>query len=674
MKPNPLLRRWSACLVLAATAGFSSAVLAEIPKASAAPVSQAHAPAPSALPEDALPSPWLDQDIGTVGAAGSASFAGGAFTVSGSGMDIWSTVDQFHYVYQPLTGDGMIVARVVSQENTDEWAKAGVMIRETLAAGSHFADMLVTPGNGLAFQYRQTGDVIHVAGDPLAIAPYWVELVRLGDTLSGYSSPDGITWTFVGSAVIPMTADVFIGMPVTSHNDGVLCTVVFDNVAVTGGADLSIGVTASPEPVAPGATLTYTINVANAGPSDATSVSMTDTLPPGTTLLSATGSGWSCSGGGPVVCTLPTLGVASAAPITIQVTTPSVEGQIVNDVSVSASTSDANTDNNSSSVTSNVSAAADLSISQFGAPDSVCPGQPVTYTLNVSNAGPADAVSLSVTDTLPAGASLTSASGPGWSCTGTTTVTCTRASLAVGAAPAISVVVTAPSSPGTATNAASVSSSSSDPNLNDNSADASTTVNAIPSAPTASNNGPICAGTTLQLSASTVANGAYSWTGPNGFTSSQQNPTIPAATPAATGTYSVTVTVAGCTSAAGTTAATVRATPTAAVSGDATICLGGSTQIQAALTGTGPWTVTWSDGAVQSGVASSPAVRSVSPAATTVYTVTALADAHCAGTASGSATVTVGDPVPTPTLTAPLWVPVGGTGLTASVPMHVGSS
>jgi hypothetical protein len=83
------------------------------------------------------------------------------------------------------------------------------------------------------------------------------------------------------------------------------------------------------------------------------------------------------------------------------------------------------------------------------------------------------------------------------------------------------------------------------------------TVNAIPSAPTASNGGTVCPGGTLSLAASTVSGATYAWTGPNGFTSAAQNPTIPNATTEATGTYSVTATVSGCPSAAGTTDATV---------------------------------------------------------------------------------------------------------------------
>ncbi len=406
-------------------------------------------------------------------------------------------------------------------------------------------------------------------------------------------------------------------------------------------ADLSISASAAPEPVGAAADLTYTLGVANAGPSQATSISVTHNLPAGATLQSATGPGWVCSGSGPVTCTLASLGVASSTPISIVVTAPPDAGTIVASSSVSSATADATTANNSVSTTSHVFARADLAVTQSGAPAAICTGQPITYTLQVSNAGPSTASDVSVTDTLPAGASLVSASGTGWSCSGTTTVTCTRPSLASGAAPAITVAITAPTSAGSAVNTAAVSSSTNDPASANNSSSASTTVNAIPAAPAAGNGGAVCAGDTLQLTAATVAGATYAWTGPNGFTSPAQNPTIPGATTAASGVYSVTVTVDACTSPAGTTTATVRALPTATVSGGGAICPGGSTTIQAALTGTGPWTVVWSDGVTQSNVAASPATRNVSPAATTTYTLTSVNDANCAGTDTGSATVTV---------------------------------
>ena len=184
-----------------------------------------------------LPAPWATADVGAVAAAGSASASGGVFTVRGSGADIWNGADEFRYVYRTLAGDGQVVARVTGVGNTDAWAKAGVMFRETLATGSRHAMMVLTPGNGAAFQYRAAtgGASTHVAGGAAA-APTWVRLVRTGALLSGYRSADGVNWTLVGSATVSMAAQVYVGLAVTSHSDGVVATATFDNVSVTPAA------------------------------------------------------------------------------------------------------------------------------------------------------------------------------------------------------------------------------------------------------------------------------------------------------------------------------------------------------------------------------------------------------------------------------------------------------
>jgi len=180
-----------------------------------------------------LPSPWLTQDIGAVGATGSASYSSGTFTVVGSGADIWGTADEFRFVYQTASGNCEITARVASVQNVNGWSKAGVMIRNTLNANSKHAMVVVTPSNGVAFQRRtSTGGTSASTQTTGLVAPYWVRVVRSGSTFTGYRSPDGVTWTSMGSVTISMASNVYIGLAVTSHLDGTLCTSTMNNVTV----------------------------------------------------------------------------------------------------------------------------------------------------------------------------------------------------------------------------------------------------------------------------------------------------------------------------------------------------------------------------------------------------------------------------------------------------------
>ena len=159
-----------------------------------------------------------------------------ALPVIGSGVDIWNTAHEFRYAYQSASGDCSIVARVVSVQGTDPWAKAGVMIRETLNANSSQASAFVTPNNGVAFQYRtSTGASSGNVNTTGLVAPYWVKVVRSGSTFTSYRSSTGASgsWTQIGSVTISMGSSVYIGLGVTSHNDGTLCTAKFDNVTAT---------------------------------------------------------------------------------------------------------------------------------------------------------------------------------------------------------------------------------------------------------------------------------------------------------------------------------------------------------------------------------------------------------------------------------------------------------
>jgi type II secretory pathway pseudopilin PulG len=180
---------------------------------------------------------WQHQDIGSVAAAGTASSTACAWTIDASGENISGTADEFHYVYQSLSGDGQIVARVFSIENTDIRARAGVMIRETLNANSKHAMMAVTPSDVIGFRRRTStgGTTTQTAGSAVT-APYWVKLTRVGDTLTGYESSNGSTWTQVGTDTVTMATNVYMGLAVTSHNDGTLCTAVFDNISFAAAA------------------------------------------------------------------------------------------------------------------------------------------------------------------------------------------------------------------------------------------------------------------------------------------------------------------------------------------------------------------------------------------------------------------------------------------------------
>ena len=185
-------------------------------------------------------------DIGAVGAAGSYTEDGpGAYTITASGADIWGGADEFFYISQPIYGDGGLTARVVSVVDTNGWAKAGVMFRDDLTAGSEHASMAVTPANGVPFQGRANTDSDSGQWNTSAgggrVAPYWVRVEKVGDTISGYRSIDGATWELVGSHAYSDTdawdSLNYIGLSTTSHNDGTLTTAVFDSVTgfYTGG-------------------------------------------------------------------------------------------------------------------------------------------------------------------------------------------------------------------------------------------------------------------------------------------------------------------------------------------------------------------------------------------------------------------------------------------------------
>jgi N-acetylneuraminic acid mutarotase len=184
-------------------------------------------------PTGVLPAPWLDQDIGSVGMSGNASTTNysSAFSVGGSGVGVVSNADSFHYLYQPLNGDRQIVVRIAAQDNTGGSAQAGIMVRETLDPTSKHAAMLITPSSGILFERRlATGGATSQTVFSGVAAPYWLKLVRAGNTLTGFGSADGSSWTRLGADAVTMATSVYVGLAVASSSNVAVSQASFDNL------------------------------------------------------------------------------------------------------------------------------------------------------------------------------------------------------------------------------------------------------------------------------------------------------------------------------------------------------------------------------------------------------------------------------------------------------------
>ncbi len=149
-----------------------------------------------------------DFDVSPVGAndaCGNLDDDGVRTAFEAKGTDIWGTADESCFFDRPWTGDGTLTVRVASVENSDPWAKAGVMFRETHDPGSKHVMAIVSPQRGIAMQYRAgTGGLSANAASRAGTAPEWLRLVRSGDTFASYSSEDGATWQTLGTITVSM--------------------------------------------------------------------------------------------------------------------------------------------------------------------------------------------------------------------------------------------------------------------------------------------------------------------------------------------------------------------------------------------------------------------------------------------------------------------------------------
>jgi outer membrane protein assembly factor BamB len=230
----------------------------------------------ASLAAQECPAGWSCADIGSPHVPGAESLSSGVWTVLGGGADIWGTADQLHFTSQALSGDGSISAQVFSQSLSDPWAKAGVMLRAGVDPGAPFYFLAVTPQNGVILEERATqGGSAQQLELESGVAPIYLRVMRVGNSFSAFTSPDGTNWTLVvGSttAIDGLAGPIQAGMAVTSHNDTQASQVSFHGVSVAGGAQGATTQTATPAtPILTTPTATSSTPVATSSTPAATS-------------------------------------------------------------------------------------------------------------------------------------------------------------------------------------------------------------------------------------------------------------------------------------------------------------------------------------------------------------------------------------------------------------------
>ncbi|GCE14771.1 glycoside hydrolase family 44 protein [Tengunoibacter tsumagoiensis] len=184
-----------------------------------------------------LPSGWQKADVGAVAAPANAGYHNGTFTLQAAGADVYGTTDQSGFIYRTLPGDGTITAHVATQGNTNDYAKSGLMLRDSLQSGANTALLAITP---LGAAQLTTGSSTASSGltnvwtssANTFAAPYWLRLQRSGGTVTAFTSPDGQVWTQQAQISFP-TGSVYIGLEVDSHASFLFGTSTFDHVALS---------------------------------------------------------------------------------------------------------------------------------------------------------------------------------------------------------------------------------------------------------------------------------------------------------------------------------------------------------------------------------------------------------------------------------------------------------
>lgn len=180
-----------------------------------------------------LPAGWSARNIGQMPGDVQYNSVNQQFIISSRTTDIWGNSDQLNYIYQPISGNVDMVVQIKSMSAMDEWAKAGIMIRESLAGDAKHVDMMMTPGNGATFQYRQQTQGGMSDQTANATVPRWLKLSRSGNKFTGSISSNGTKWTKIGTVTISMNQLVYIGLAVSNPGSNQTNKAVIGNVSIS---------------------------------------------------------------------------------------------------------------------------------------------------------------------------------------------------------------------------------------------------------------------------------------------------------------------------------------------------------------------------------------------------------------------------------------------------------
>ena len=178
---------------------------------------------------------WTSRDIGITEHSGRTDYSGGRFKVEAAGNDIGADADNFRFVCQQMSGNGSIVTRIMSADNTDESSKAGIMIRESMDRDSRAATLVSEPARGIKWITRnKVGASCVFGGSAEMKLPCWLKVVRSGSEFTAFVSSNGAEWKAVGGTVlVSMSSTTYAGLAVCSRKKDTLKAATFENVSVS---------------------------------------------------------------------------------------------------------------------------------------------------------------------------------------------------------------------------------------------------------------------------------------------------------------------------------------------------------------------------------------------------------------------------------------------------------